>query len=196
MASATSTDDDALHETAAAPCGFASLPLDVISTHILRSDFLQEPRDLARVRAVSRGMRNAVDATGREIKKLSDEDAARLGYVSLLKERYSRGLLEHGCLECLVCAAAARNGDLPALKALRAESLPWNAGHVLGRGAERPPRGADLGARERLPVGRGDVCVRGEGRPHRDAEVGARERLPVVLYDVRGRGEGRPARGP
>jgi hypothetical protein len=99
----------------------------VISTHILRSDFLQEPRDLARVRAVSRGMRNAVDATGREIKKLSDEDAARLGYVSLLKERYSRGLLEHGCLECLVCAAAARNGDLPALKALRAESLPWNA---------------------------------------------------------------------
>jgi hypothetical protein len=38
-------------------------------------------------------MRDAVDATGREIKKLSDVDAAELGYVSLLKDRHSRGLL-------------------------------------------------------------------------------------------------------
>ena len=52
MTSATSTDDDALHDTAAAPCGFANLPLDLISTRILSSEFLQEPRDLARVRAV------------------------------------------------------------------------------------------------------------------------------------------------
>ena len=124
MASTTSTDDDALVKTAAAPGGgFASLPLDVISTHILTPDFLPEPRDLGRVRAVSKAMRDAVDATGREIKKLSDEDAARLGYFSLLKDRHSRGLLED---ENLLCAAAARNGDLEALKALLEDDYPWD----------------------------------------------------------------------
>ena len=56
-------------DTADAPGGFSSLPLDVISTHILRSDFLPEPGDLGRLRAVSRRMRDAVDATGREIKE-------------------------------------------------------------------------------------------------------------------------------
>ena len=110
-------------DTADAPGGFSSLPLDVISTHILRSDFLPEPGDLGRLRAVSRGMRDAVDATGREIKKLSDMDAAHLGYVSLLKDRHSRGLLED---EYLVCGAAARSGQLEELKALRAKNFPWN----------------------------------------------------------------------
>jgi hypothetical protein len=69
-------------------------------------------------------MRDAVDATGREIEQLSDEDAARLGYVSLLKDRHSRGLLDD---EYLLCAAAARNGDLEMLKALRADDCPWDA---------------------------------------------------------------------
>jgi hypothetical protein len=92
MTSATSTDDDALHDTAAARGGFASLPLDVISTHILRSDFLPEPGDLRSLRAVSKYMRAAVDATGREIKKLSNLEAAELGYLSLLKDRRTRGL--------------------------------------------------------------------------------------------------------
>jgi hypothetical protein len=55
-----------------APDLFSSLPLDVISTHILRSDFLPETADLGRLRAVSKRMRDAVDATGREIKKLSN----------------------------------------------------------------------------------------------------------------------------
>ena len=110
-------------DTADAPGGFSSLPLDVISTHILRSDFLPEPGDLGRLRAVSRGMRDAVDATGREIKKLSDMDAMNLGYVSLLKDRHSRGLLED---EYLVCGAAARSGQLEELKAFRAKNFPWN----------------------------------------------------------------------
>ena len=123
MTSATSTDDDVLHKTAAAPCGFSSLPLDLISTHILRSDFLPEPGDLRSLRAVSRGMRDAVDATGREIKKLSDREAMLDGNVSLLKDRHSRGLLED---ECLVCGAAAKSGQLEELKALRAKNFPWN----------------------------------------------------------------------
>ena len=36
-----------------------------------------------------------------------------------------------------------------------------------------------MGARERVPVGLPDVRVRGEGRPPRGAEVGARERVPL-----------------
>ena len=127
MTSNASTDDDTRVDTAAAQGGFSSLFLAAISTtHILRSDFLPEPGDLGRLRAVSRGMRDAVDATGREIKKLSDDDALDLGYVSLLKDRHSRGLLSDNRYH-YPCAAAARNGDLQELKALRADEWPWTA---------------------------------------------------------------------
>ena len=126
MTSDTSTDDDTRVDTAAAQGGFSSLFLAAISTtHILRSDFLPEPGDLGRLRAVSRGMRDAVDATGREIKKLSDKEALDLGYVSLLKDRHSRGLLS-ACRDHFPCTAAARNGDLQELKALRADECPWD----------------------------------------------------------------------
>jgi len=101
-----------------------NLPRDLISTEILRSDFLPEPRDVGRLRAVCKGLRDAVDATGREIEQLSDEEAAELGNLSLLKDRHSRGLLDD---EYLLCAAAARNGDLEMLKALRADDCPWDA---------------------------------------------------------------------
>ena len=68
-------------------------------------------------------MRNAVDATGRAIKQLSDVEAAiELGNVSLLKDRHSRGVLRN---KCLLCAAAARSGQLEELKALRAKNFPW-----------------------------------------------------------------------
>ena len=121
----TSKNDDTLVNPAAKPRGdFSSLPPHVISTHILRSDFLPEPGDLGRLRAVSHWMRNAVDATGRAIKKLSDVEAAmELGNVSLLKDRHSRGVLRN---KCLLCAAAARSGQLEELKALRAKNFPWN----------------------------------------------------------------------
>ena len=108
-------------DTADAPGSFSSLPLDVISTHILRSDFLPEPGDLGRLRAVSRRMRDAVDATGREMKKLSDMDAVHLGYVSLLKDRHSRGVLTS---KRYLCEAAARSGQLEELKAFRAKNFP------------------------------------------------------------------------
>ena len=127
MTSNATTDDDTRVDTAAAQGGFSSLFLAAISTtHILRSDFLPEPGDLGRLRAVSRGMRDAVDATGREIKELSDHEALDLGYVSLLKDRHSRGLLSAYRYH-FPCAAAARNGDLQELKALRADELPWDA---------------------------------------------------------------------
>jgi hypothetical protein len=110
-------------DTADAPGSFSSLPLDVISTHILRSDFLPEPGDLGRLRAVSHWMRNAVDATGRKIKKLSDTDAANLGHLSLLKDRHTRGVLKS---KRYLCEAAARSGQLEELKAFRAKNFPWD----------------------------------------------------------------------
>jgi hypothetical protein len=93
MTSATSNDNGALVKTAAARVGFSSLFHEAISTtRILTPDFLPEPGDLGRLRAVSKDMRDAVDATGREIKKLSNLEAAELGYLSLLKDRRTRGL--------------------------------------------------------------------------------------------------------
>ena len=103
----------------------SSLPREVLSTHVLSSEFLPETADLGRLRAVSRGMRQAVDATGREIKKISNYEASRLGYVSLLKDRQRRGVLLDR-YKLLLCAAAARNGDLEELKALRADKWPWD----------------------------------------------------------------------
>ena len=66
-------------------------------------------------------MRDAVDATGREIRRLSDHDAAHRGYLSLLKDRHTRGVLSS---PHWLCAAAARNGDLKELKVLGAHGWP------------------------------------------------------------------------
>ena len=117
MPSATRVD------TAAARMDISSLPREVLSTHVLSSDFLPEPADLGRLRAVSHAMRDAVDATGREIKRLLDQEAAFRGHVSLLKDRHRRGVLGD---ERWLCAAAARKGDLEELKALRVEKFPWD----------------------------------------------------------------------
>ena len=98
------------------------LPFDVAVS--LVENHLPDPADLAVLRAVSHGMRDAVDATGRKIEEFGQEDAARRGYLSTLKSLRRRGRLYD---ECLLCAAAARNGDLEALKALRrAENFPWD----------------------------------------------------------------------
>ena len=69
-------------------------------------------------------LRAAVDATGRKIEEFGDDEAARRGYLSTLKCLRRRGVLKN---ERLLCAAAARIGDLEALKALRAENFPWDA---------------------------------------------------------------------
>ena len=115
-----------LEEAKATRGGYSSLFHQVISTtYILSPEFLPEPADLGRLRAVSKDMREAVDATGREIKKISNEKAEELGYLSLLKDRHSRGLLPKSCWPLMI-AAAARNGDLEELKAFRAEMIPWD----------------------------------------------------------------------
>jgi hypothetical protein len=85
---------------------------------------LHDPADLAVLRAVSKGMRDAVVATGWTVEELGEDAAVRLGYVSTLKCLRRRGRLSD---ERLLCAIAARVGDLETLKALRrAEKFPWD----------------------------------------------------------------------
>ena len=110
---------DGVEETPAIP----GLPNHLVVAHILRSDFLTDPADLAVLRAVSKGMRDAVDATGRKIEKICEHLAAERGYLSTLKCLRRQGRL---CNNRLLCAAAARSGDLDELKAFRAEEIPWN----------------------------------------------------------------------
>ena len=121
---ASSPADTSTETVETSEVGFLSLPLDVIATHVLRPVFLPDPADLAVLRAVSKGMRAAVDATGRKLKKYEEYDAVERGYLSTLKCLLRRGRLSD---ERLLCAAAARVGDLEALKALRcAENFPWD----------------------------------------------------------------------
>ena len=108
----------------AAQAGVAmpGLPFDVALSIVEKH--LPDPADLAVLRAVSKGMRDAVDATGRKVQEFGEEDAVERGYVSTLKCLRRRGRLHD---ECLLCAAAAMVGDLEALKALRrAENFPWD----------------------------------------------------------------------
>jgi hypothetical protein len=115
---------------AQAGVAFPGLPFDVAVS--LVEKHLPDPADLAVLRAVSKGMRDAVDATGRKVKGFGEDDAVERGYVTTLKCLLRRGRLSD---ECLLCAAAARNGDLEELKALRrVENFPWDERTCAGLG--------------------------------------------------------------
>jgi hypothetical protein len=122
----------------------------------LPRDLFDDPFDLARLSRVSREMRAAVKATGCELKELNAYRAAKLGYLNMLRHMDSRGRLPK-TRKVLLCMAAARSGQLEELKALRAKRCPWNESTCTYAAGRRPPRGAEVGARERLPVGRVDV---------------------------------------
>jgi hypothetical protein len=110
-------------EAAQLAIAIPNLPFDVVVSHVFREKHLPDPADLAVLRGVSRGMRAAVDMTGRKVKEFGQYDAVERGYVSTLKCLRRRGRLSD---ERLLCAAAARSGDLEALKALRlVENCPW-----------------------------------------------------------------------
>ena len=97
---------------------------DIVIAHIFREESLPDPADLAVLRAVSRGMRDAVDATGRALELLEDEtDAAERGFLSTLRCMQRQGRLER---EERLCQAAARNGDLEELMSLRADGCEWD----------------------------------------------------------------------
>ena len=176
------------------------LPDHVVATDILRSEYFDDPADLARLPAVSRGMRGAVAATGLRFEEIDEDDALELGCLSALQRRQRRGLLSR---RELLCVAAARGGHLEELKALRAENTPWGwrtcwaaarGGHLevlqwaRSTGAPwdaRTCRGAAEGghlevlqwARSNRAPWNENTCHAAAGGGH--LNVGAREWLPV-----------------
>ena len=99
---------------AQAGVAFPGLPFDVAV--LLVQKHLPDPADLAVLRAVSKDVRDAVDATGRKVEEYGQYDALERGYVNTLKCLRRRGRLSD---DRFLCAAVARNGDLEELKALR-----------------------------------------------------------------------------
>ena len=115
---------------AAATNPFTGLPLDVVLTHILRTDRLPDPIDLARLRAVCRGMRDAVAATGREIQEHDGASAAKAGCLSTMQHLQRRGRLPFlkraGNPEtAYLCGSAAEGRQLEVMQWLRANDCPW-----------------------------------------------------------------------
>jgi hypothetical protein len=99
------------------------LPNHLVVTHILRSEYFDNPEDLARLPAVSRGMRDAVAATGLRFEELNKLRAMELGCLIAV------GRLRRGCRlsrQEYLCGAAARGGQLEKLKVLREVGIPWD----------------------------------------------------------------------
>ena len=106
------------------------LPDDLVVAHILGSANLSDPTDVARLTAVSRGMRAAVAATKRAVlatkltvKKPEEGEAVMKGYLSTLKHMHSRGRLSR---KKVLCEDAARGGHLDVLKWARENDCPWD----------------------------------------------------------------------
>ena len=108
---------------AAAGEAFHRLPNHLVATHILRSEYFDDPADLARLPAVSRGMRDAVTATGLRFKEIVEMRAMELGCVSAVERMQRQGRLSR---QELLCQAAVRSGQLEELKVLRADGWPWD----------------------------------------------------------------------
>ena len=96
---------------------------DIVVTHVLRSEYFDDPGDLARLPAVSRAMRDAVAATGLVFNELDEYRALRLGCLSELQRLQRQGRLSR---REFLCQAAARSGQLEELKALRENDTPWD----------------------------------------------------------------------
>jgi hypothetical protein len=86
----------------AAQAGVAipGLPFDVAVSIVEKH--LPDPADLEVLRAVSKGMRDAVDATGQKVEEFKEDDSVKRGYVSTLKCLRRRGRLsdERSPLRC------------------------------------------------------------------------------------------------
>ena len=101
---------------------------DVVIVEILGR--IKDPTDLAVLRAVSRAMRDAVAATGHQVKETTWEDAAGLGYLSTLKHLHRQGRLKLSQVEDtqkVLQQEAAAKGQLEVLQWLIANGCPWNA---------------------------------------------------------------------
>jgi hypothetical protein len=102
------------------------LPLDIVISHVLKEEHLSDPADLAVLRAVSKGMRDAVDATGRHIRYVGDlERAASRGWLRMIVCMVRRGGPDYYVIGYpkLFCQAAASCGQLKILKLFRKSDL-------------------------------------------------------------------------
>ena len=96
---------------------FAGLPRDVKNQILGRTDLL----DLARLRGVSRSMRDAVDEMIEDRRDAAL--AAKFGRLTVLQNLLQRGQLK----KVVVCVSAAQYGHLEILKWGRANGCPWGA---------------------------------------------------------------------
>ena len=118
---ATATTPASLADAQAA---IPDLPDHIVVEHILRSGNLDDPAELARLRVVSRGMRNAVAATGRRFVEMDVFHAVKFGCFDTLK----RLLRENDPYCASICAEAAKRGHLEMLQWARANGCPWHEG--------------------------------------------------------------------
>jgi hypothetical protein len=100
---------------------FPGLPQDVVVTHILRSD--TDPIVLARLKAVSRAMRDAVEKTGTIVWETTTEAAAEERSLDTLKQKLEKDRLSKSS----VCQLAAKGGHLDVLQWVRLNGCPWDA---------------------------------------------------------------------
>ena len=113
---------------------FAALPVHILITHVLSSGNLPDPSDLARLRAVSREMRDAVAVTGREVYELKAWKAIQLGDISGMQLLHHRGdldeLMHQGSVlvndYISLCTLAAKEEQLEILRWLRENDFPWD----------------------------------------------------------------------
>ena len=98
---------------------FADLPHDIKNEILGRADLL-EAADYARLRAVSRSMRDSVDAS---IENLQDTIlAVKLGCLTALRNLRQRGHLD----KTYICLCAAWSGHLQVLQWARENGCPWD----------------------------------------------------------------------
>ena len=99
------------------------LPNNLVVTHVLRSEHFDDPAVLARLKAVSRAMRDAVAATGLEFEELDEDEAVWLGCFSAVERLLRGGGMSR---QEALCEVAARNGNLVQLMELREKGYPWD----------------------------------------------------------------------
>jgi hypothetical protein len=99
------------------------LPDHLVAEHIVRSEYFDDPADLARLPAVSRAMRDVVAEMGLRFEELDEKRAVDLGCLSTLQRMQRQGRLSR---QELLCEAAAKGGHLEKLQALRANGWPWD----------------------------------------------------------------------
>ena len=132
---------------------------DIVVTLVLKSEYFDDPADLARLIMVSKAMRDAVSGTGLRFAELDELRAVKNGYVSALH----RWLRKTGYLMRMehLCQAAARSGDPVKLKVFRVNGMTWDEESATA------PHGAGISKRcgGRARTAAGGTRTRARGRP-------------------------------